>query len=519
MRGTAGRGPYGSVEGSVSRAALGRSRAESREPRTESQLEAPARSNPLDLDRDTKRRLGRRVADFVADHLAGLRDQPAWRPLGRAAAEASIHGPAPEESADFDELLAFLAERVFPYAVREPHPGFVAYVPGVPTFPAVLGDWLATGHNFFAGVWSVAGGPNQLELTVLEWFREWLGMPAGSGGLLTSGGSGATLTAVVAAREAAVGDDPSRLQRLAVYVSDQAHSACVRAAWIAGVPRAQVRVLPSDDDFRLPVPAVAEAVRRDRAAGLLPLMVVASAGTTNTGAVDALDGLADLCAAEGVWLHVDAAFGGFAVLTERGRVALAGIGRADSVTLDPHKWLFTPFECGSLMVRDPARLRAAFQVMPDYLRDVEARTGEVNFADYGEQLTRYARALKVWLGVRYFGLAALRRAIDGGIDRARLAERLVRARPELEVLAPATLGVLCFRARAPRGEDADARNERILAAVNAAGRHFISSTRVRGAFALRICPIGFRTTDADVERLVGEIAARSREEEGGGSGE
>lgn len=466
-------------------------------------------SASLDLDRETMRRLGRQVADLVADHLADLRAQPAWQPLGRAEAQESLGGPAPDEPEDFGALLETLRTRAFPYAVREPHPGFVAYVPGCPTFPAVLGDWLATGHNFFAGVWSVAGGPNQLELTVLEWFREWIGMPAGSGGLLTSGGSGASLTAMVAARDAVVAGDASRLPRLTVYVSDQAHSACVRAAWIAGVPRANVRVLASDADFRLDPGALDAALRADRAAGLAPMCVVASAGTTNTGAVDPLDALADVCARARVWLHVDGAFGGFAVLTDRGRAALAGLGRADSVALDPHKWLFTPFECGSLLVREPARLRDAFQIMPDYLRDVEARTGEVNFADYGEQLTRYSRALKVWLGVRYFGVSALRAAIDAGLDRAVLAERLVRAHPALEVLAPATLGVLCFRARsAPASAGAaetDRRNEAILAAVNAAGRHFISSTRIAGAFALRICPIGFRTTEGDIEALIGEI--------------
>jgi glutamate/tyrosine decarboxylase-like PLP-dependent enzyme len=379
----------------------------------------------------------------------------------------------------------------------------------------VLGDWLAAGYNFFAGVWTVAGGPNQVEFTVLEWFRQWIGMPEGAGGLLTSGGSAANLTAVVAARHAVVGEDASRLPRLTVYVSDQAHSSTVRAAWIAGVPRAHVRVLPADDAYRLRPDLLADAIRRDRAAGLLPLMVVASAGTTNTGAVDPLDDLADLCTAEGVWLHVDGAFGGFAAMTERGRAQLAGLGRADSVTLDPHKWLFVPFECGSLLVRDPHKLGDAFRILPDYLRDVEARTGEVNFADYGEQLTRSARALKVWLSISYFGAAAYRGAIDGGIDRAVLAERLVRARPELEVLSPATLAVLCFRGRGPAGATAgavDVFNERILAAVNAGGRHFISSTRIRGAFALRICPIGHRTADDDVRALVEEIATLAAEQ-------
>lgn len=459
----------------------------------------------LDLDRATMQRLGHRVADVVAEHLATLREQPVYATLTRPDAERLIAGPPPEEPTDFDALLGILRERVFPYAAREPHPGFVAYVPGCPTFPAVLGDWLASGFNFFAGVWPVAAGPNALELLVLDWFRDWLGMPLGTGGLLTSGGSGATLTATIAARHHVVGDDATRIARLVVYTSDQAHSAVARAAWIAGIPKAQVRALPVDGAFRLRVDALADALRDDRANGLLPLMVVASAGTTNTGAVDPMHAIADLCARESVWMHVDAAYGGFAVLTERGARTLDGIARADSIALDPHKWLFVPFECGCLLVREPDRLKAAFQILPDYLHDVAPAEAAVNFADYGEQLTRYSRALKVWLSVRYFGVAALRAAIDRGIDLASHAERLVRAEPLLEILSSATLGILCFRVHPPQIDDAaelDAVNQRVNAAVNGGGKYFMSSTRVRGVFSLRLCVLGYRTTEADVAGVI-----------------
>ncbi|HEU4632298.1 MAG TPA: aminotransferase class V-fold PLP-dependent enzyme [Gemmatimonadaceae bacterium] len=460
--------------------------------------------SPLDLDHDTMQRLGRRVADVVAEHLASLRSQPVIRGDLPRDVRQRLAAPPPEAASDFEDLLATLCEDVLPYAAREPHPGFMGYVPGCPTFPAVLGDWLATGFNIFAGVWPIAEGPNALELAVLEWFRRWIGMPPGSGGLLTNGGSGATFTAIVAARHAVVGDDPARLPRLVLYTSDQAHSAVARAAWMAGVPRTQVRVLPTDADYRLRAADLRAAIAADRAAGLLPLAVAASAGTTSTGAVDPLDELADLCAAEGIWLHADAAYGGFAALTERGRALLGGLGRCDSVALDPHKWLFVPFECGCLLARDPERLRAAFQILPDFLRDVAPGEEQVNFADYGEQLTRQSRALKVWLGVRYFGLAALREAMDHAMDLAGHAERLVRAEPLLEVTSPARLGVLCFRVRPPGLDDAalDALNERVNAAVNARGRHLVSSTRLRGRFTLRLCVLGFRTTEADVAGLV-----------------
>src|SRR5688500_3203949 len=321
---------------------------------------ATGTTSPLDLDHATMQRLGRQVADTVAAHLASLRDQRVLTNGLPSETRRRLSAAVSDDPVSFDELLAELETDVFPYAVREPHPRFMAYVPGCPTFPAVLGDWLATGYNFFAGVWPVAEGPNAIELAVLEWFRQWTGMPAGAGGLLTNGGSGATLTAIVAARHHVVGEDASRLPHLTLYTSDQAHSAVVRAAWIAGVSRAHVRVLPTDADYRLRPADLRRAIADDRAAGLLPLAVVVSAGTTNTGAIDPFDEIAALCAAESVWLHADAAYGGFAALTERVARMLAGLGRCDSVALDPHKWLFVPFECGSLLVRDPERLRDAF---------------------------------------------------------------------------------------------------------------------------------------------------------------
>lgn len=453
------------------------------------------------------RRLGHQVTDLVAGHLASVRGQPAHRPLDRRTSRAVVALPqrAPELGTSFDAIVSVLRERVFPYHAREPHPMFLGYVSSSPTFPAIVGDWIATGFNFFAGVWSVAAGPNEVELTVLEWFREWLGMPAGARGLLTSGGSNATLTAVVAARHAALGDRAEDLPRLTMYCSDQAHSSVARAAWIAGIPRDHVRAVASDDRFRLRVDALREAIARDRAAGLQPFLIVGSAGATNTGAVDPLHALADLAAAEGLWYHIDAAYAGFSVLTAWGRALLSGIERADSVTLDPHKWLYVPFECGCLMVREPARLHAAFHIMADYLKDVQAQDEDVNFADYGEQLTRYSRAFKVWVSVNYFGLAAIRAEIERAMGLADLAERLVREAPDLEVLSPATFGVVCFRVHPPGMDDAaelDALNARVNAAVNGSQQVLMSSTRLRGAFSLRLCILNYRTTADDIAAVI-----------------
>ena len=256
--------------------------------------------------------------------------------------------------------------------------------------------------------------------------------------------------------------------------------------------------------------AVAAAIAKDRAAGMVPFMIVANAGTTNTGAVDPLHAIADLCAKEQLWMHVDAAYGGFSVLAAEGKKALAGIERADSVTMDPHKWLWVPFECGCLMAKEPQRLKDAFHILPDYLKDVETSGGEVNFADYGEQLSRMARGIKVWLNVQYYGVddARGRRDVQSRIVAVGRA-RVPSATRTLEVLAPATLGILCFRAH-PRGVDdeakLDALNERILHAVNASGKFFFSSTKIRGKFSLRICPIGHRTRERDMAELVAMVA-------------
>jgi glutamate/tyrosine decarboxylase-like PLP-dependent enzyme len=466
----------------------------------------PDRS-PLDLDLETMRRMGYRASDLVAEHLASLREQPAFATRSREAAVGALAIAPPEQGVSFETIIGDLQREVFPYAAREPHPGFIAYVPSCPTFPSVIGDWIATGYNFFAGVWPVAAGPNAIELVVLDWFRRWLGMPEGAGGLLTSGGSQATLTALIAARHEIVGEQPERIARLTVYVSDQAHSSVIRAAWMAGLSRAHVRVLPSDAAFRMQPEALARALAADRAAGLLPMAVVATAATTNTGAVDPLGPIADVCAREHVWLHVDAAYGGFAILTDPGRRAFAGIERADSVTLDPHKWLFVPFECGGLIARDPARLRHAFRIMPEYLQDV-AGLEQINFADYGEQLTRYSRALKVWVSVRYFGVAAIRQAIERGMAVTRHFESLLRDQPLLELLSPAQFGVVCFRVRPPglaEPRELDRLNEAVLARVVHRGRYFISSTKLRGAYALRICVLGFRTMEAEMEGVAREV--------------
>ena len=472
----------------------------------------------LDSDLATMRSMAARVSDVVTAHLASLREQPVRMSLTRTEAESligEITPVAPERGMAFDAVIAELEERVLPYHAREPHPRFLGYVPSIPTFASVMGDWLAIGYDFFAGVWPIASGPNEIELVVLDWFRQWLGLPAGAAGLLTSGGSTATLMAVVAARHARAGEDTAMLPKLVLYASTEAHSAVARAAWIAGIPRANVRALPPDENLSLRADAVRAAIAADREAGLVPFFVAATAGTTSTGAVDELRGIATVCADERLWMHVDAAYAGCAAITVRGKALLSGVERADSVVIDPHKWLFVPFECGCLLVRDPALLKAAFHIIPAYLRDVQPGAEEVNFADYGEQLTRYARALKIWVSVRTHGLAALRDAVEHGMRLAEHAERSITRSSVLELLTPAQFGVVCFRAH-PKGTDdpaaLDALNRRLNTTINDARRFLMSSTTVKGAFALRLCTHNYRTQREDLDELLGSIEAAARGE-------
>jgi Pyridoxal-dependent decarboxylase conserved domain/Major Facilitator Superfamily/Cyclic nucleotide-binding domain len=324
--------------------------------------------------------------------------------------------------------------------------------PGDAYFAIAAGELDAGQDGRFLGRYGRGEGVGEIallravELEVIDWFRGWLGLPAGTAGVLVNGGSAGNLTALLVAREAVGGPSPDSVP----YVSDQAHSSLARTARAMGLRPHQVRVLPTDDRWRLRPDTVTSAVRADRAAGRIPFALCASAGSTNTGAVDPLADLADVCAAERLWLHVDAAYGGFAALTAKGRAALAGVDRADSVTLDPHKWLYQPMECGCVLIRDGARLERTFAIHPDYLDGDEVQgAGEVNFADRGLQLSRGFRALKVWVTVHTFGLNAFRACIQRNLELAEHAEGLIRGHPGLTLMAPATLGIVCFRRECP----------------------------------------------------------------------
>ena len=453
----------------------------------------------LALDAETMRRLGYRTVDMLVERLV----DGSAPPLTRATPEemrARLSGPPPTEAQPFDELLRRLDEDVLPFTSRGDHPGFFAFVPFAGTWPGALGDFIASACNVYAGSWMEAAGPTQLELQVLDWFRDWLGLPETAGGTLLSGGSAANMTALAVARESVVG---AMNERLVAYVSDQAHSSLARGARVLGFRPDQVRVLPVADDCRLEPETLRRAIEADASAGRMPFFLSANAGATNTGAIDPLPELREVCDAYGLWMHVDAAYGGFATLTERGSRALEGIDAGDSVTLDPHKWLYQSYECGCLLVRDATLLRRAFEMTPAYLYDSIAETDEVNLADLGIQLTRTSRAFKVWLSVCAFGLDAFRAAIDGCLDLAERARARIDESPALELAVEPFLSVVCFRRRFDCGEDdEDRRNAALVAALERSGIGFVSSTRVGGRYVLRLCILGHATQWEHVERVL-----------------
>ena len=457
--------------------------------------------DPLSIAREEMRRLGYRTIDLLVDRLSA----PPGPVIGRATPDemhARLATPPPEGPCDYETILADLTEDVLPFMARASHPRDFAFIPGEGTWPGALGDLIGAALNIDACWWLGAAGPSELELLVLDWFKGWLGYPPTASGVLVSGGSAANMTALACARELRVG---SMRDDLVVYVSDQTHSSVARAARVLGFRPDQVRVLPVDDGGRLRLDALCHAIAADRRAGRTPLSVVANAGTTNSGAVDPFHEIAAICAAEEIWLHVDGAYGGFAVLTERGRGVLAGIDLADSITLDPHKWLFQPFECGALLIREGSGLRTAFEITPDYLKDVEVLNREVNFSDLGVQLTRSARALKLWMSLRYFGVAAFRQAIDQGLDLVQAAAARIDRSPALELLSAPQLGIVCFR-RHPDGvddeEQLDALNAKLVAGVDERGVGFVSSTRIKGRYAIRLCVLNHSSTAADVDAVL-----------------
>jgi glutamate/tyrosine decarboxylase-like PLP-dependent enzyme len=388
-----------------------------------------------------------------------------------------------------------LRDLVLPYMQHGDHPRYFARVPGPSSFAAILGDWLATGYNAMAATWVGGSGPATLELIVIDWIRQLVGMPEKTQGIILSGGSMANFTAF-AACFAVKG-------RGVVYLNDQTHASLKRNFTALGLPPQDVRVLPTGSDLKFDMSQLAALIAEDRAKGLKPVLIVASAGTTNTGACDPLPEVAALCQANDMWMHVDGAYGAPAALTAKGRAYLAGMELADSLVLDPHKWLFQPYDCGCVLVRHAGALERAFSMNPEYLKDVMGREGEVDLFNRSLELTRKARALKIWMMFKTYGATRIVAAIDRGIELAEIAQSLIVKDASWELVTAARIGILTFAKRGAKPGDHAA----MVNAITTSGYATLTSTTIGGRSVLRLCTINPNTTEADIAETLKRLAA------------
>ena len=470
---------------------------------------------PLAMDPDAFRRLGHAAVDLVANHLAGIRERPVFRPMAPAERTALLDRPLPDAGTPPDALLDLVRHQIFSHPMGNGHPRFFGWVNSPPAPVGIVAELLAAALDP-----SCAGGDHAaiyVERAAVRWLMELVGFPVeGSMGLLVSGGSMASLTCLAAARHRAAAVDGWDVRArglhgerppLVLYLSEEGHSCLRKAAEVLGLGQDGVRTIPVDAELRMDVAALAAAVARDRAAGRRPFCVAASAGTVNTGAIDPLDELATVCQAEGLWLHVDGAYGAVGAADPALAPRYAGLERADSLALDPHKWLSVPVECGCALVRDGRLLRDAWSLVPSYLRTEEGKGfgGLPWYSEYGFQQTRGFRALKLWMTLQHMGRSGVAELVRRHVSlAARLGAAVDRA-PDLERLA-AGLSVVCFRyapARWP-GEPAglDALNKTLVEALQADGRVFLTGTVLRGRFVLRACVLHYETTEADVDALI-----------------
>jgi glutamate/tyrosine decarboxylase-like PLP-dependent enzyme len=456
-------------------------------------------------DERTLRAAAHRVAELAADHIVGLPEGPVFRPVPGELAERWRGETWAGGGAGIEELLAELEQDVLRFPFGNGHPRFHAWVNSPPDRVALLVDLLASAADP-----SCAGGNHaalHIERLVIRWLAGMVGLPATAGGLLVSGGSMATVTALAAAREAHApfdvrADGLAGGPPLIVYAGTEAHSAITKAVELLGLGRRNLRLVASAAGRRLDAGRLDRALQAAGRGPEHPIAVVASAGTTSTGAIDPLDEIADVCARHDVWLHVDGAYGAPAILTERFRGDLAGLARADSVAVDPHKWLYVPVDAGALLVRDPERLRDAFSLVPGYLRVQHDPAGVSDapwMSEHGPEQTRPFRALRVWAALKSTGRDGYRRLIDRDLDLAGTLAARVREHPSLELDA-AGLSVVCFHYRA--AGESDRVQSDIARRIQLGGRSFLTTTELDGRTVLRACFINPLTTEPDVDTLV-----------------
>jgi aromatic-L-amino-acid decarboxylase len=470
--------------------------------------------HPLELSAGEMRRMVGEALERIVAHVESLpRQKVSDTAAGFEIARCLAEPEPPREGTPFAELLDLVFDRAVPPTFNTASPGYLTFIPGGGLFHAAVADLIADVVNRYSAVYAAAPALARLEANVISWFCRIVGYPPEARGLLTSGGSLANFTGLVTARRERLPED---FLRGILYTSSQAHHSVAKSALLAGFPVGNVRTVPTDDRFRLRPDLLEESIREDRRRGLTPFLIIANAGSTNTGAVDPLEDLAGVAGRHGLWLHVDAAYGGFFLLTEEGQRAMRGIDRADSIVLDPHKGLFLPYGTGAILVRDGAALRRAHRVAADYMPPVQDDPDLVDFSEYGPELSRPFRGLRVWLPLKMHGIGAFEEQLNEKLALARLAFERVREMPGIEILAEPQLSLFAFRLVPPGWEDCGEEelnrlNRRFQERINARQRVFLTGTMLRDRFALRICVLSFRTHRDRIEAALEDIEAARRE--------
>jgi aromatic-L-amino-acid decarboxylase len=469
------------------------------------------------MDASDFRTHGHQLVDWIADYLDHSERYPVLSQVAPGDIARALPDHAPEEPEPFAAIMADFERVLVPGLTHWNSPSFFAYFAITGSAPGVLADFLSAALNQQAMLWRTSPAATELEAVTLGWLRRLVGLPDAFEGVIYDTASIATMHALVAARESAVADVRRRglagrddVPKVAVYCSDQTHSSIDKAAIAIGLGHESLRRIPSDDRFRMDVRALDDAIARDRAGGVLPIAVVPTVGTTSTTSIDPVPAIADVCGRERIWMHVDAAYGGVAAMLPSHAAVLDGAARADSIVINPHKWLFTPFDLSAFYSRRMDVVRAAFSLTPEYLRTPESPEVR-NLMDTGVQLGRRFRSLKLWMVLRSFGARAIREHLARHIRLAGELATWIDAHPDFERLAPVPFSVVCFRwnpaGRTLSEAELDARNEALVERLNRTGEMFLSHTRLRGRLALRIA-IGHLRTDESHVRAAWELLTR-----------